>query len=115
MIQEEIVMPEVGMEASALVQPEATTITTIDQFAELVSQWYDNRQKAVKYLLTVPDGVEFERASGPDQPPEKMLMTGDLMKGFKFGVELALMQLGDLPFVAELEDQQALAEAPVPV
>ena len=53
----------------------------------------------VQHLLDIPEGSEFQ--VGDDKP---LVLTPENLAAFKFGVEMTMMQLGTLPFVAEMED-----------
>ena len=75
-----------------------TAIQDINQFASLVANWHQAKMGALKHLLEVPEGTTF--TVGED----KVVLEGAVLAGFKFGVELAIMQFSYLPFVAEIED-----------
>lgn len=86
-------------------QPEDLVVDDINRFAQLMMQWFNIRTNQIKKLLTVPAGAGFEVGG------EDILLEGDTLKGFKFGVEMALMQLGTLPFTPHYEDAPAANEA----
>lgn len=83
--------------------PEVVPIKDMNQFVQVLVAWHSERCVAVQQLLTVPEDSEFQVG---EQPP--VVLTPEVLAGFKLGVEMAMMQLGTLPFVAETED------APVP-
>lgn len=79
-------------------QPEAETpflIESIDQFGELVTNWHTNAVSTLKHMLDVPTGMEVV-IEGED--PFKM--EGDIQRGYKLGINIALTYLGALPFSA---------------
>ena len=80
---------------------ETIEVNDLDKFVQLLSGWHTNRIARVKHLLDVPETAEV--AIGEDAP---VAMTGDFRKGFQLGISLALSELGELPFVAELEESQ---------
>jgi hypothetical protein len=79
--------------------PDVIQIDSVDQFVRILVAWHGERCAAVQHLLELPDGAEFQVG---DNPP--IVLTGDMLAGFKFGIEMVMMQLGTLPFTAELED-----------
>lgn len=80
------------------VLPEIVPIVNTDQFAQILAAWHADRIKKIKQLLEVPEGTTFTVGE------EEVVLSGSTLASFKFGLEMALMQIGDLPFVAELED-----------
>ena len=80
---------------------ETIEVNDLDKFVHLLAGWHTNRVARVKHLLDVPETTEV--AIGEDAP---VPMTGDFRKGFQLGISLALSELGDLPFVAEIEESQ---------
>ena len=83
--------------------PEIVEVNTLDQFVRFLTQWHMEKCAAVQHLKEVPDGATFEIDG------KELVLTGANMEGFKFGIEMTLMQLGTLPFVAEVEDETAPA------
>lgn len=81
------------------------SIDNIDQFAAIVAAWHAERVGKIRHLLTVPEGTAFEIGEGAEATD--IVLTGDALKGFKFGIELALMQIGTLPFLFEAEQEAA--------
>lgn len=88
-------------------QPETIEVENLDQFVKILTAWHSEKVQTLKHLLTVPDGAEFK--VGDDAP---IVLMGDMLAGFKFGVELALMQVGTLPFIAEMENEPAPTTPP---
>jgi hypothetical protein len=76
-------------------------VEDLDQFVAILTSWHTDKCAVVQHLLTVPEGSSFEIGG------EKLVMTADVLRGFKLGVEMAMMQLGTLPFVAEMEAEEA--------
>ncbi len=85
-----------------MTEPEVTTtpetpepliqITSLDQFVGIMTLWHRQQVEATKHLLHVPVGGAFE-VDG-----ETIELSGMTRKGFMLGVEMALMNLGELPF-----------------
>ena len=82
----------------ALPVPDVVPIQSVDQFMQILVAWHGERIKTVKKLLEVPKGTAFEIGE------DSFVLNDKELAGFKFGIELVLMQIGELPFVAELVD-----------
>lgn len=89
---------------------EVVTINTVEQFSKILAAWHTQAVQRAQHLLTVPDGAEFTIGEGEEE--STITLSGASLAGFKFGVEMALMQLGNLPFVAELEEEPAPTDVP---
>lgn len=91
-------------------QPETVVVADIDQFIQLLSGWHESKVKALEHMLTVPEGIEV---TFNDEGPQ--ILSGDLHKGFIIGLSLGLMELGTLPFAAEMEveDKPAAPDEPI--
>ncbi len=84
-------------------QPSDTVVVEdLDQFVQIIAHWHEQKCVAVQHLLQVPEGTEFQVGDGAEATT--VTLSGDMLDGFKFGIEMAMMQLGTLPFAAELED-----------
>ncbi len=67
-------------------------ITNLDQFVGIMTLWHRQAAQATQHLLGVPVGGAFE-VDG-----ETIELTGMAHKAFLLGVNMALMNLGELPF-----------------
>ena len=76
-------------------------IEDMNQFVQLLVAWHSEKVKVLEHMLQVPDGSVMETNG------IKATLTGDLLAGFKAGIELALMELGTLPFAYETEPPEA--------
>lgn len=79
-------------------------VNDLNQFIGLITAWHANRVATVEHMLQTPDGTELEFNNG-DGTKQNFVCTGEFKQGFLIGLQLALMQLGTLPFVAEMEDE----------
>lgn len=79
--------------------PDMLQVDNLDQFVKHLTNWHNSKVAMLKHMLKVPEGTEAELNEG-----EKIILTGDMLKGFRVGITLGLSELGALPFVAELED-----------
>ena len=77
-------------------------VTQVNQFAEILSNWHATRVTRVRQLLEVPDGTVMK--VGEDK---EIVLTGDVLTGLKTGVEMALMELGELPFKLHVGESTA--------
>ena len=76
-------------------------IEDMNQFVQILVAWHSEKVKVLEYMLQVPDGSVMETNG------IKTTLTGDLLAGFKAGIELALMELGTLPFAYETDPPEA--------
>lgn len=78
--------------------PETVEITDVNQFVGILTDWHAQKVAILEHMLQVPDGTEM--VVDDDTP---IILTGDMLTGVRAGISLALMELGSLPFVAEME------------
>lgn len=86
--------------------PEILPITDLDQFAGLLTNWHASKVAVLEHMLSIPEGTEMSIDGGDSVP-----LTGDLLAGLKVGINLCLMELGNLPFITESANA---ADAPTP-
>ena len=79
--------------------PDNVEVTDLDQFVKLLAHWHTAKVNVLKHMLEVPETAEVSIGDGEPIP-----VTGDFRKGYQLGLSLALSELGELPFVAELEE-----------
>lgn len=82
-------------------KPDTVEIGDLNQFVFLLSNWHQDRVAVLKQMMEIPQGFEVEL-----EGEESLPLTGDLHKGFKIGLIVALSELGSLPFVAESNAQE---------
>ena len=80
---------------------ETVPIDDLDHFVTLLADWHTSKVNTVKHMLTIPEGTAVTVDDG-----EPLQLTGDLLKGFQLGLTVALSELGELPFVAEMEEPE---------
>lgn len=80
-------------------------VDDLDQFVRVLMAWHANKVAMLRHLQNIPDGTE---ASKDDEEP--VILTGDMLKGFQMGLEVALEEMGTLPFEAELEEVPVQAQ-----
>ena len=74
-------------------------VQDLDHFIRLLFAWHENKVRTLEHMLKVPEGTEVIYQEG-----ECIVLVGDVHKGFVIGLTLGLMELGHLPFAAELPD-----------
>ena len=84
---------------SAVPDQDMLQIDDLDQFVKHLTLWHNAKVAMLNHMLKVPEGTEAELNEG-----EKIILNGDMLKGFRVGVTLGLTELGTLPFVAEMTD-----------
>lgn len=86
------------------VSNESFMIESIDQFGQLVEAWHSQGVLTLKHLMEVPVGMEIVI-----EGEEPFKMEGDIQRGYKLGLNVALNYLGTLPFSsAETPDDSKL-------
>lgn len=78
-------------------------VDDLDTFVRTLTAWHQSKMAHIRHFLSVPPGSSFEVGD------QTITLSGTALEAFKLGVELCIMQVGTLPFVAEMED-----EAPSP-
>lgn len=90
--------------------PEARTtieIQDLNQFVQMLTAWHSKKVKVLEHMLQIPEGIEMV-VDGKDT----VILKGEILAGFKAGLNLALMELGSLPFVYESEEVPATEPTP---
>lgn len=77
--------------------PETIEITDVNQFVGILMAWHAKKVAVLEHMLQVPEGTEMAVDGGTP-----IILTGDILTAFKAGVSTSLMELGILPFVAEM-------------
>lgn len=73
----------------------------LDSFAAAVMGWHQRKVAVLQHMTEVPEGTEV---SINGDATTAIALTGDVLAGFKLGIELSLMELGELPFFTETTD-----------
>lgn len=80
--------------------PETVFIDDLDNFVRMIVAWHLTQLQRVDHLMQVPEGSTFQ--VGQD-PVTEIVMTPEVLTGFKFGIEMVMMHLGKLPFTVQVE------------
>jgi len=86
-------------------KPEVVPIETIDQFAAYITAWHSHKVAVLEHMLQVPEGTEMQVDGGAE-----VVLEGAVLAAFKAGISVSLMELGKLPFVTQMEEQEATAQ-----
>lgn len=91
-------------EAQEATQEDATAsdtheVSDLDEFVRILVHWHSKKVQILEHVLQVPEGTEME-FEGQTYP-----LTGDILKGLRAGINLSLIELGKLPFMAEVESE----------
>lgn len=90
-------------------KPELVMIDTLDGFVKGIQTWHSNKTNVIKHMREVPEGTEITRDDG-----EVIVLTGEPHKAFILGLDVALSEIGELPFEAEidfLDDKQIITDS----
>ena len=74
-------------------------VTELSEFVPLLQDWHARQVKTVEHFFTVPEGQVVEIEGEPE-----FSLEGDVLRGFKLGLSIAMSYLGNLPFNAALEE-----------
>lgn len=80
-------------------------VNDLDQFVQLLASWHSKKVATLKHMQNIPDTAEVSIGEGPP-----LKLTGEFREGFLLGLSLALSELGELPFVAEMEDTSSVTK-----
>lgn len=80
-------------------QDPSVAITDLDTFIQLLTAWHAKQVATVQHIYEVPVGTE-----AVIEGEEPFKMEGDILKGFRLGIDMAMQYLGTLPFTPEYED-----------
>lgn len=81
--------------------PAIAPINSMEQFARLLYDWHQNGMLQLDHLFNIPPGEVVSVSLEVDAPEEDITLEGDLLKGFRIGMVVAMNLLGDLPFSAQ--------------
>jgi hypothetical protein len=76
---------------------ETVMIDSLDQFVRALQQWHSNKVQVLKHMQSVPEGTEVSDNTG-----KTYLLEGAYRDGFILGLTVALSEMGELPFEAEV-------------
>ena len=79
----------------------AEIIDAQQQLIPLLLAWHANKVATLKHMLELPEGTIATQING-----ERLPLMGDALLGFRLGIELSLLELGELP-IAEIPDTDA--------
>lgn len=80
-----------------MTQPETVSIESLDQFVRALQLWHSKKVSILNHLLTIPEGTEVSGEDGGYK-----VLEWDYREGFILGLKVALSEIGELPFEAEV-------------
>lgn len=80
--------------------PQTVVVNDLDEFVRTLAGWHNHKVMVLEHMMEIPSGTEV--VFNKNAP---VVLEGDLLKGFCMGLNLALMELGKLPFAAEMEEE----------
>jgi hypothetical protein len=89
---------------------EIAPMQNMDQFAFLMSSWFEDNHKQAQHFMTVPDGQSLTIKLDKDKEAEELILTGDTMKGFKAGMIVMMSIFDRLPFESFTTTREVQAE-----
>ena len=89
-------------ENQPLPTPDVIEVADLDTFVAYMAAWHSERCALVQHFLGIPEDTVFEIGD------KKLTLIGPALEGFRLGIEIAMMQLGTLPFAAEVEDEPVI-------
>lgn len=88
---------------SVCIKPETIEVYDLGQFIKYLTAWHSHKVEILKHMINIPEGSEMVV---DEESASSVIMTGDMLAGFKAGIELALIELGTMPFGYELEPEE---------
>lgn len=85
-------------------KPETVVVNDLDEFVCTLVGWHNHKVKVLEHMAEIPTGTEVVFNQGPP-----VVLEGDMLIGFCMGLNLALMELGKLPFAIEVGDEDGTA------
>ena len=68
-------------------------IKSVNEFGALLFNWHHRQIATINHFLDIPEGIEVKVGE-----EEQITLSGDVLRGYKLGLELSLHYLGTLPF-----------------
>lgn len=68
-------------------------IKSVNEFGALLFNWHHRQIATINHFLDVPEGIEVKVGE-----EEQLTLSGDVLRGYRLGLELSLHYLGTLPF-----------------
>lgn len=78
------------------IDDEIVPVEDLHKFVDLLVSWHLRRVAICHHFKDIPVGSEIQI-----EDEEVIVMEGPFLDGFKLGIDMALNQLGELPFVAQ--------------
>lgn len=76
-------------------------VTDLDTCIRLLTHWHSEKIAMLEHLMEIPPGTEVE-CNGLGT----RTLSGETHDGFLIGLSVALIELGNLPFVAQVDEEE---------
>lgn len=92
-----------------MTSPETVSIDSLDQFVRALLAWHSNKVQMLQHMQHIPEGTEVT-----SEHTAPKVLEGDFRDGFILGLKVALSEMGELPFEAEVEyvKEELMADPP---
>ena len=87
------------------INKEELQISDLDNMVRVLSSWHANQVSILSHMRDIPEGSEAQLDE--ENLAGTIILTGDVLKAFRLGIELSLNHLGSLPFAIYTEDDGA--------
>ena len=78
-----------------VVEPDNSfAIGSVDLMYKLFHMWHEEKCGVLNHILIIPEGTVIEDSAGISHE-----LTNEYLAGFKSGVEVALIEFKDMPFI----------------
>jgi len=82
------------------VEIQTINVNTIDDMMSVLYHWHAEKVAVLKHMINVPD-----EAKVTIDEKRELILKGEVREAFKLGLTLALIEMGKLPFVVELQGE----------
>jgi len=72
----------------------SVAIESVDLMYRLFHQWHEEKCGVLNHILSIPEGTVIEDSAGISHE-----LTNEYLAGFKSGVEVALIEFKNMPFI----------------
>jgi hypothetical protein len=84
---------------------ELVDIQDVNQFAEYIVNWHQNRLAQIRYFQRMPEGQTVSVTL--NGVTSEIVLAGEVYKGFQAGLLTAILQIDSLPFAVSVIDASA--------
>ena len=93
---------EANVPQQATNEQQTAPIESLDQFANLITNWNANNLALLQHMMEIPEGTKVEIVK--EGKTETLEMSGDMREGFCLGLFVAMSEIKELPFGSRTEE-----------